>query len=192
MSVSLLSIRNLIYSEDFDFDVFVSMISSYIDADFSDDLRSDDKKGDLFNVVENALRKANVTLEEDIEPLKDTGEELTKEPVEEKPKIKLKPFNQEEPIEEVKEEPIEEIKEEPIEEIKEEPIAKRFADRKSHIIHLAKESAYKLKDIVEIMDDSWGYKAKGTTSKTRVAKTIKELKENNLIYIDSDDVIRWR
>ena len=184
MSVSLLSIRNLIYSEDFDFDVFVSMISSYIDADFSDDLRSDDKKGDLFNVVENALRKANVTLEEDIEPLKDTGEELTKEPVEEKPKIKLKPFNQEEPIEEVKEEPIEEIKEE--------PIAKRFADRKSHIIHLAKESAYKLKDIVEIMDDSWGYKAKGTTSKTRVAKTIKELKENNLIYIDSDDVIRWR
>jgi len=67
-----------------------------------------------------------------------------------------------------------------------------FKDRKSHIIHLCKESKYNLKTIVTIIDDAWGYSTKNKSSKTRVSKTIRELKDNDLVRINGNGVIEWR
>jgi len=70
--------------------------------------------------------------------------------------------------------------------------AKQFKDRKSHIIWLCKESKYRQVDIVKVIDDSWGYTVEGKTSKTRVAKTIKDLKEASLVTIDGNSIVFWR
>ena len=67
-----------------------------------------------------------------------------------------------------------------------------FADRKSHIIGLVKESKWTLKQIVQIIDDDWGYAANGKSSKTRVSKTVKTLRDSNLLYEESNGILMWR
>ena len=67
-----------------------------------------------------------------------------------------------------------------------------FADRKSHIIALVKQSKWTLKQIVQIIDDDWGYAANGKSSKTRVSKTVKTLRDSNLLYEESNGILMWR
>ena len=67
-----------------------------------------------------------------------------------------------------------------------------YADRKSHIIALVKESKWTLRQVTQIIDDQWGYAAQGKSSKTRVSKTVRDLRDNNLIYEESNGVLMWR
>jgi hypothetical protein len=67
-----------------------------------------------------------------------------------------------------------------------------YADRKSHIIALVKESKWTLKQIISIIDDSWGYAAQGKSSKTRVSKTVKDLRNNNLVNEEMNGILSWK
>jgi len=67
-----------------------------------------------------------------------------------------------------------------------------YADRKSHISALVKESKWTIKQITQIIDDQWGYAAQGKSSKTRVSKTIRDLRDANLVYEESNGVLTWR
>jgi hypothetical protein len=67
-----------------------------------------------------------------------------------------------------------------------------FADRKSHIIALVKESKWTIRQVVQIIDDKWGYAAQGKSSKTRVSKTIRDLRDNNMLYEESNGILMWR
>ncbi len=67
-----------------------------------------------------------------------------------------------------------------------------YADRKSHIIALVKESKWTLKQITQIIDDQWGYAARGKSSKTRVSKTIRDLRDNQLLYEESNGILTWK
>lgn len=72
------------------------------------------------------------------------------------------------------------------------PPTPAYADRKSHIIALVKESKWTLKQLVQIIDDQWGYAAKGKSSKTRVSKTVRDLRDNNMLYEESNGILTWR
>lgn len=67
-----------------------------------------------------------------------------------------------------------------------------YADRKSHIIALVKESKWTLKQLVQIIDDKWGYAARGKSSKTRVSKTVRDLRDSKLVYEETNGVLMWR
>ena len=61
----------------------------------------------------------------------------------------------------------------------------------NHIISLARSNSYLIKQIVDIIDDDWGYRAKGKSSKTRVNKTINELKDSDLVNVNTDGLVLW-
>jgi len=166
-------ISGAVYFDDFDFDEFIPLISKHVNIQIPDHLRDPSKKEELINLVYDAVQEKAKTKKESNLSFK-PKEEVEKEVEKDKPNDDPTP------------DPPADIKPDtPLDK-------KQFVDRKSHIIHLCKEGRYRTKEVVSIIDDAWGYSAEGRTSKTRVSKTIRDLKDSGLVRIDGDEVIVWR
>jgi len=60
---------------------------------------------------------------------------------------------------------------------------------KQYIINLVAEGTHTKTEILEIMDEEYGYKKRGKSSKTRVSKTIRELKSTGSLDEAADGIL---
>jgi len=150
----------------FDFDDFLSLVTKHLELVIDDSYKDPSKKEELINLCWQAAQEKVKGIKE--ESVKEEPEVVKGEP-------KKIVFN---------------VNKQPEAKIDEEQVA-AFANRKSHIIFLAKSSKYMIRQIVDIIDESWGYKAQGKNSKTRVNKTIQELVEAGLVKLDTNNLVTW-
>lgn len=166
-------IAEVVYQPDFDFDDFVGLISNFIEMDFPDELRDPGRKEELIELCFLNLKKKYES-----EDQKDVEEEV-KHPV---IKINLNKDSIQD------DEHITQLEEEPK---KVQQTNQAFTSRKSQIIYLCQQNKYTVKQIIQIIDDDWGYSIKGKTSNTRVNKTLNELKDTDLVRVNSDNLVLW-
>lgn len=196
-------IEETVLATDFDFDQFVSLITKHVEVQIPNEFNNPDKKKELVDYVFEAIQYQDGTENKAAV----AAEEVTTA-VDEEPKIKIDlNLGSSEPVGETIT-PVGELEMEDEQEIEDSSLGNEsdkqessphapvstppFADRKSHIIALVKESKWTIRQVVQIIDDKWGYAAQGKSSKTRVSKTIRVLRDNNMLYEESNGILMWR
>lgn len=213
-------IEETVLATDFDFDQFVSLITKHVEIQIPNELNNPNKKNELIDYVFNAIQKQDQ--EDELKDETVNEEIKTESNDIEEPKIKinlnlgssesvsaegitapvvsyLQPLDQPPSQVPQKVDPID-MGSGGVDAMSASPDSASvspsstppFADRKSHIIALVKESKWTIRQVVQIIDDQWGYAAQGKSSKTRVSKTIRDLRDNNMLYEESNGVLMWR